>query len=90
MTQGKAIHHHRVDYRGNQNYATRSIKNKNEVIKGNDISLRSFISNLKEDMHLIFPCPGSKFRVLFKTAISNVSSNGDGYGLGEGEFIADE
>lgn len=89
VTSGKSIHHHRVDYRGNQNYATRSIKNKNDVIKGKDMSLRSFISNLKESMNLVNACPGSKYRVLFKTALSAPVANGDGYGLGDGEFIDD-
>ena len=69
---------------------THSTKNKKEIIKGENVSLRSFITSLKDDMHLINACPGSQFRVLFKTAVATASNDDDGYGLGEGEFINED
>uniref|UniRef100_A0A7S4I6F8 SH2 domain-containing protein n=2 Tax=Vannella robusta TaxID=1487602 RepID=A0A7S4I6F8_9EUKA len=90
VTRAKSISHHRIDYRGAQTFVTHSTKNKKEIIKGENVSLRSFITSLKDDMHLINACPGSQFRVLFKTAVATASNDDDGYGLGEGEFINED
>ena len=65
VTPKSTIHHHRIDYKGSKGYATRSIVDKS-IISSSSKSLHSFIGLLKEDMHLETPCPGSKFRVLFK------------------------
>jgi len=90
VTRAKSISHHRIDYKGAQTFVTHSTKNKKEIIKGENVSLRAFITTLKDDMHLINACPGSKFRVLFKTAVATTVQDDDGYGLGEGEFINDD
>merc|ERR1712137_1149231 len=66
VTPNNTIHHHRIDYKGEKGYATRSIVDKSSIISSTSKSLHSFIGLLKADMHLESACPGSKFRVLFK------------------------
>jgi len=90
VTKQKSISHHRVDYRGNQTFVTHAVGNPKREIRGENVSLRSFIKTLKEDMHLVNACPGSKFRVLFKIAVATTNTDDDGYGLGVGEFIDDD
>jgi len=65
VTRSKGIHHHRIDYRGEEGFSTRSIVTRGQVISAPNKSLRSFINLLKEDMNLEHACPGSKFRVIF-------------------------
>lgn len=75
------IHHHRVDYKGDDTYISASTTQKGKTIRAEGVSLRSFIHLLKEDMNLLNACPGSKFRVLFKeTVVCVLEEDGDGYG----------
>lgn len=76
VTPNNTIHHHRIDYKLGRGYATRSVLDKKTIIADSKKSLHSFIQLLKPDMHLDSPCPGSKFRYLFK---ATVVQGGGGY-----------
>lgn len=66
VTSKSTIHHHRIDYKPDKGYVTSSVVERGVVITAPGKSLHSFIGLLKENMFLESPCPGSKFRVLFK------------------------
>jgi len=77
VTRQNTIHHQRINYKADSGYTTKLVVNKQtKIISAQNKSLRSFISLIKTDLHLVSACPGSKYRPIFQKTRVLAASGG--------------
>jgi len=94
VTLSQKIHHQRIDWSPETETFRAKInvnrQYKEVILQGK--SLRSFINLVKDDLHLVSPCPGSKYRIIFQK--SRVTGTGGYYedddGLLDLDVVDDE